>query len=76
MVDLDRARGIAESIRISEDKPSKSVDPHDLKGREDHKDTMLRHGVLISKSVTPLFMILNSVCESFIFWGVCHRICI
>lgn len=65
MVDLDRARRIAEFIRISEDKPSQSIDPHDLRGREDHKDTMLRHGVLISKSVTPsLHDQLNSVCES------------
>jgi len=65
MVDLNKARGIAEFIRISEDKPSKSIDPNDLKGREDHKDTMLRHGVLISKSVTPsLDNQLNSVCEA------------
>ena len=65
MVDLDKAREIAKLIRISEDKPSKSVDAHDLKGREDHKDTMLRHGVLISKSVTPsLDSQLNSVCET------------
>ena len=27
-------QGIAESVRISEDKPTKSVDPHNLKGRK------------------------------------------
>lgn len=65
MVDLSQAREIAGFIRISEDKPSKSVDPRDLKGREYHKDTMLRHGVLISKSVTPsLHDQLNTVCET------------
>ena len=65
MVDLNQARGVAEIVRISEDKPSESVDPHNLLGRENHKDTMLRNGVLISKSVTPsLDDHLNSVCET------------
>ena len=53
MVDLKKARKIARFVRISEDKPSKNFDFSDLKSRDDVKDTMLRHGVLISKSVTP-----------------------
>ena len=65
MVDLKKARKIARFVRISEDKPSKNFDFSDLKSRDDVKDTMLRHGVLISKSVTPsLEDQLNSVCET------------
>ena len=65
MVDLNQAREIARLIRISEDKPSEYINPQDLEHRVDHKDSMLRHGVLISKSVTPsLDSQVNSVCET------------
>lgn len=65
MVDLKRAREIAARVRISEDKPSKSTSPFDIKGRDGHKDAMLRHGVLISQSVTPsLDDLLEAVCRT------------
>jgi hypothetical protein len=65
MADLNKARKIAEAVRLSEDKPSKMFDSNDFKGRNYHKDAMLRHGVLISKSVTPsLDSGLGEVCKA------------
>jgi hypothetical protein len=54
MTDLSRAREVAALVRLSEDKRDFKFDPNYIESREDHSDTMLRHGVLISESVTPL----------------------
>ena len=65
MTDIRKAKEIAKLARLSEDELSESINPHDFRGREYHKDTMLRHGVLISKSVTPsLDDRLNAVCKT------------
>jgi len=65
MVDISRAREIAAKVRISEDRPSRSESPFDVKVREGHRDAMLRHGVLISQSVTPsLDDQIKTVCQS------------
>ena len=54
MTDLCKARKLASFVRLSEDKPSRVSGFEVVRGRENHRDTMLRHGVLISKSVAPL----------------------
>ncbi len=54
MVDLNRARELASFVRLSEDKTDPKLDSQNLEGREHHKDTMLRYGVLLSESVTPV----------------------
>jgi hypothetical protein len=54
MTDLYQAREVAALVRLSEDKKNSKFDPNYLEGREDHSDTMLRHGVLVSEAVTPL----------------------
>lgn len=65
MADLCKARKLALSVRLSEDKLSEVSDSESLKGRERHRDTMLRHGVLISKSVAPLLEDrLAGVCDT------------
>lgn len=65
MADLRKARKLASFVRLSEDKLSEISNSENLKGRERHRDTMLRHGVLISKSVTPLLENrLASVCDT------------
>lgn len=51
---LSEARELASFVRLPEDKPSADSSAISLKGREVHKDAMLRHGVLISQSVTPV----------------------
>jgi hypothetical protein len=54
MVDLQDARAQAERMRLSEDKPGKQLKSDNLKGREQHKDSMLRHGLCVSESMTPV----------------------
>jgi len=54
MIDLSRGREIAALVRLSEDKKDPKFESIYFKSREDHSDTMLRHGVLISDAVTPL----------------------
>ena len=63
-VDIRRAQEMASFVRLPEDKPSRASDYRDLRGGEEHRDAMLRHGVLISKSVTPILEDrLVEVCE-------------
>ena len=65
MADLCKARKLASFVRLSEDKLSEISNSGNLRDREGHRDTMLRHGVLISKSVTPLLEDrLASVCDT------------
>lgn len=65
MTDLCKARKLASFVRLSEDKPSRVSGFEVVRGRENHRDTMLRHGVLISKSVAPLLEDrLVCVCDS------------
>lgn len=64
MDDLRLARSRAALARLSEDKPDESGDLTRLEARRDHKDSMLRHGVLMSEAVTPtLERRLIDVCE-------------
>jgi len=53
MTDLRSARELAERVRVVEDHPGKHLESHELQSRSQHKDSMLRHGLLISESVTP-----------------------
>jgi len=53
MDDLNLARNIAARIRLSEDIAGSSFEAQGFSGREQHKDSMLRNGLLISASVTP-----------------------
>lgn len=64
MVDLQLARAQASRVRMSEDKTDTQLDSIALQGREHHKDSMLRHGLLISESVTPILeKYISKVCE-------------
>lgn len=64
MVNLRSARELAERVRVSEDHPGKHLKSHELKGGSQHKDSMLRHGLLISESVTPeIEKRMREVCE-------------
>ena len=53
MTDLSSARELAERVRVEEDRQGKHLESHELQGRSQHKDSMLRHGLLVSESVTP-----------------------
>ena len=68
MVDLKLARTQAARVRLSEDQVGEKLESHDLRGRENHKDSMLRHGLLISESMTPVLE--KRICE------VCERLLI
>lgn len=65
MADLIKARQLAEQVRLSEDRPQDgSQNPQDYLGREQHRDSMLRHGVLISEQMTPdIEARLTEVCD-------------
>ena len=64
MVDLQPARALAARVRLSEDQPGKKLESHDLQVRENHKDSMLRHGLLISESMTPVLeRRIREVCD-------------
>ena len=54
MGDLTAARALANRIRLGEDPVEREPNVSDLRGRDSHRDSMLRHGLLISASVTPL----------------------
>ena len=54
MADLRLARSRASFARLPEDKPDESQEITGLASRQDHRDAMLRHGVLISEAVAPL----------------------
>lgn len=54
MGDLNAARALANRIRLGEDPLAGEPDVSDLLGRDSHRDSMLRHGLLISANVTPL----------------------
>ena len=64
MTDLSSARALAERVRVEEDRQGKHLESHELQGRSQHKDSMLRHGLLISESVTPeIERRISEVCE-------------
>lgn len=64
MVDLKLARAQAQRVRLSEDVSGTTLDYKDLEGREHHKDSMLRHGLLISESMTPILeKRIREVCD-------------
>ena len=64
MVDLNLARSQAYRVRMAEDKSGNPLSHHDFQNRQHHKDSMLRHGVVISESMTPtLEKSLCAVCE-------------
>ena len=63
MANLTAAQKIASSVRLSEDRGELEQTLLNPREREEHRDTMLRHGVLLSKAVTPLLEErLSSVC--------------
>lgn len=63
MASLDLARELAFRVRLSEDKPTKDRRFSSFDGHE-HRDSMLRHGLLISESMTPVLEErLSSVCD-------------
>jgi hypothetical protein len=65
MIDLERAREFGALVRLVEDTVDTKFDSLGFEGRESHRDTMLRHGVLLSKAVTPLLdSRLSKVCRS------------
>lgn len=68
MIDLQSARVQASRVRMSEDKAVKKLDSRALQSRDHHKDSMLRHGLLISESMTPTLE--THIC------GVCERLLI
>lgn len=62
MASLHLARKMASRVRLSEDKPISNGSFRQFGGHE-HRDSMLRRGLLISKSMTPLLEErLASVC--------------
>ena len=64
MIDLKKAREIAARVRLPEDEVGISLSSQSLQNREQHRDSMLRHGLLISKDMTPLIEErLNVVCD-------------
>ena len=64
MADLKSARAQVQRARLSEDKSGKELKSYDYQGREQHKDSMLRHGLLISESMTPLLeKHIKKICE-------------
>ena len=64
MTDLSSARALAERVRVDEDRQGKHLQSHEFQGRSQHKDSMLRHGLLVSDSVTPAIeRRLSDVCE-------------
>ena len=64
MIDLKSARELAEQVRASEDLPDKHLGPHKRQGGSEYKDSMLRHGLLISDSVTPkIEKCISEVCQ-------------
>ena len=64
MAELDQARAFASLVRLSEDVPGSSLELGGFRGRERHKDAMLRNGLLISESVTPAIeQRLRIVCD-------------
>ena len=64
MLNLKAARNIASFARLPEDKEKDlRLDPRNQQWGEHGKNTMLRHGVLLSESVTPLLEErLSNVC--------------
>lgn len=64
MPNLNSARELANRLRLKEDLRGDSLTEKEFSGRDEHRDAMLRHGLLISGSVTPLLeRRLSEVCE-------------
>jgi hypothetical protein len=64
MPNLGTARALANRIRVAEDLQGAAFTEMAFAGREEHKDSMLRHGLLVSSSVTPLLeRRIAEVCE-------------
>ena len=64
MPNLDAARALANRLRLTEDLRGDPISETEFSGREEHRDAMLRHGLLISSSVTPLLeRRISEVCE-------------
>lgn len=56
---------MASFVRLSEDKADPKLELQNLRGGDHHRDTMLRHGVLLSQSVTPVLEErLSDVCNA------------
>ncbi len=65
MVSLGEARHLASLLRLSEDREDALSNLENSEGRRNHRDAMLRHGVLLCESVTPtLEKRLSTVCKA------------
>ena len=53
MADLEQARTLGMKVRLTEDKVATRRESFKIEGRSEHRDSMLRHGVLISEAMTP-----------------------
>ena len=64
MTSLEEARVFAARVRLPEDKLGDPLKFQELRNREQHKDSMLRHGLLVTEAMTPLLeKRLCAVCE-------------
>jgi hypothetical protein len=64
MADLEQARTLGTKIRLPEDAAPSASESLKIEERSAHRDSMLRHGVLISKAMTPdLERNIAEVCE-------------
>ena len=64
MADLEHAKNLASFVRLSEDIENPKADSQKINSRAHHKDHMLRNGVLLSETVTPVLeKRLLSVCN-------------
>jgi hypothetical protein len=63
MPELQRARSLAARVRLSEDKAVEIANSKKSHGKDLYKDSMLRHGLLISEAMSPLLeQRLSEVC--------------
>lgn len=64
MTSLEEARVFAARVRLPEDRSGDPLKFQELRKREQHKDSMLRHGLLITEAMTPVLeKRLSAVCE-------------
>ena len=68
MDDLGSARKLANRVRFREDTTGDQLSAQDLLNLVEHKNQMLRSGLLISADLTPsLEDVLSTVCADFLF---------
>jgi len=64
MANLEQARALGMKVRLPEDKAGNRREILKTEGRAEHRDSMLRHGILISEAMAPdLENSIYEVCE-------------